>query len=78
MFIFRELAGMLENARARISAELEPWVKELDPQMDPRERVGKTPQPMVRVTLLTGNNRGAHPSFYAAETPPDWYGAPSA
>jgi hypothetical protein len=49
IFVIRELAGMLGHIQEHISAELENRVTQLDPQLDPRERVGKTPQQLTRV-----------------------------
>jgi hypothetical protein len=40
---------MLRNIQGHISAGLENRVRQLDPQLDPRERVGKTPQQLTRV-----------------------------
>jgi hypothetical protein len=40
---------MLRNIQEHISAELENRVTLLDPQLDPRERVGKTPRELRRV-----------------------------
>jgi hypothetical protein len=41
VFVIRELADTLGNAQAWISADLERWVGEVDPQMDPRKRLAK-------------------------------------